>query len=135
MFRHFFFLGLVSGAASSAACYVYTSFYYNLLVDFSEGTGLPLLISACFGIAMIACFGNYALRRVIKRPGLADFVLNALFSLVSIMAVFILLNAKDPEFKNEDAALFVDFFKGFVMPMLFFPALTWFTFKPLIVRS
>ncbi len=135
MFVQFFILALVSGGAASLACYTYTSFYYSLLVDFSEAAGLPLLMAVCFGVAMLACFGNYALRRVIKRAGLADFILNALLSMSSIGMVFVMLNAEDPVFKNEDAALFVDFFKGFVMPMIFFPALTWFTFKPLIIRS
>jgi hypothetical protein len=44
------------------------------------------------------------------------------------------LKSNDPTFKNEDAELMKDFFKGFLMPMLFFPALSWFTFKPLIIK-
>jgi hypothetical protein len=37
---------------------------------------------------------------------------------------------KEPVFKKEDTLLFVDFYKGFLMPILFFPLLSWFTFKP-----
>ena len=37
-------------------------------------------------------------------------------------------------FKNEDAQMMIDYYKGFVMPMLFFPALSWMTFKPLFIK-
>jgi len=60
--------------------------------------------------------------------------MSLLLSLASIGAVFYVLGAEDPIFKNEDVSIMADYFKGFIMPMLFFPALTWFTFKPLIVK-
>jgi hypothetical protein len=37
----------------------------------------------------------------------------------------------DPILKNEDAALMIDYFKGFLMPLLFVPTLSWMSFRPL----
>jgi hypothetical protein len=41
----------------------------------------------------------------------------------------------DPKFKNEDAQLFIDYFKGFIMPLIFFPVLSYFTIKPLFEKN
>lgn len=134
MFRQLFILGLVSGGASSFACYIYASQYWQL-VDFSEATSVPFLVGMCFAVAMLACFGNFGLRKLIKKPALADFVFNAVFSMLSITMVFVILIAEDPQFENPDVALMAEYFKGYLMPIVFFPSLTWFTFKPLIVRQ
>lgn len=135
MFKNFFILGIVSAIASTIACFAYTSLYYSKIVDFSEANGIVMLASGCFLVAMIAVVLNVVSRIVLKKVALADFAFNLIFSLVSIAFVFIVLGANDPDFKTENAQLFAEFYKGFVMPMLFFPILTWFTFKPLIIKS
>lgn len=135
MFKKFFLLGLVSAVFSTIACFAYTTTYYSMIVDFSEANGMLMLTSACFLTAMIATVLNVVSRWILKKPALADFAFNMLFSLVSIATVFVMLGVKDPDFQSENAKLFAEFHKGFLMPMLFFPALAWFTFKPLIVKS
>jgi len=135
MYRQLFFLGIFSAIASSLACYFYTKMYYSLLVDFSEAASFIQLSVNCLIVAMIGVLVNSLFRKLVKNTSIADFVFNLIFSLLSIGAVFYTLNANDPNFKNEDAQLFADFYKGFVMPMLFFPLLTWFTLKPLFVKS
>lgn len=135
MFKNFFILGIVSAIASTIACFAYTTMYYSLIVDFSEANGIVMLASGSLLVAMIAAVLNFVSRIVLKKASIADFAFNLIFSLVSIMMVFVLLSAKDPDFKSENAQLFAEFYKGFVMPMLFFPVLTWFTFKPLIIKS
>lgn len=134
MFRQLFFLGIFSAAASSLACYFYTKMYYSLLVDFSEAASFTQLSINCIIVAMIAVLGNMLFRKLIKNVAISDFIFNLIFSLLSIGSVFYVLNANDPNFTSEDAQLFAEFYKGFVMPMLFFPLLTWFTLKPLFVR-
>ena len=135
MFKNFFILGIVSAVATTIACFGYTTMYYSLIVDFSEANGIVMLASWSLLVAMIAVVLNFVCRLILKKSTIADFAFNLLFSLVSIVMVFVLLSAKDPDFKTENAQLFAEFYKGFVMPMLFFPVLTWFTFKPLIVKS
>ena len=135
MYRQLFFLGIFSALAASLACYFYTKMYYSLLVDFSEAASFTQLSINCVIAAMIAVLGNSLFRKLIKNTSIADFVFNLIFSLLTIGSVFYVLNANDPNFTSEDAQLFAEFYKGFVMPMLFFPLLTWFTLKPLFVKS
>ncbi len=135
MFKNFFLLGLVSAVFSTIACFAYTTTYYSMIVDFSEAQSMMMLASASLLVAMVAAVLNFASRQVLKKTVIADFAFNMLFSLVSIAMVFVLLGMKDHDFQSEDAKLFAEFHKGFVTPMLFFPFLAWFTFKPLIVKS
>lgn len=135
MFKKFFFLALFSSVASIVACLIYSGIYANLIVDFSEGISTLKMISNNLVVSMSACFIAFAIHSVVKNKGLAEFLFNALFSLVAIVFVFAVLNADDPKFKSENAILFAEFYKGYLMAMLFFPVLTWFTFKPLFIKS
>jgi hypothetical protein len=131
MFKQSFFLGIIAGIAATIACLLYSNFYFSIIVDFSEATTLSKVAAGCFGFTMIAAFLQFGLGTIVKNTKLADFIVSLIIAIVSISLVFYVLKMDDPEFKNEDAQLFVDYFKGFLMPMLFFPALGWFTFKPL----
>jgi hypothetical protein len=135
MFKNIFFLGLTSSFLATAACMVYSQMYFSILVDFSEATGIMTVLTNCLIGAMAACFVFIALTKLIKKTFIAEFVFNLLVTLASISAVFLLLKSNDPVFVNEDAQLMIDYYKGFVMPMLFFPALAWFTLKPIFVRK
>lgn len=135
MFKQVFFLSFTSSILATIACLTYTKMYASILVDFSEATGIVKVLSYCLLCAMLACFLYIALGKLIKKQFIAEFAFNLLVTLASIIAVFLLLKSNDPEFKNEDAQLMVDYYKGFAMPMLFFPALAWFTLKPLFVRK
>lgn len=120
---------------ATVAGVVYTGFYFKVLVDFSEAAGFTQILSMCMMVSMIACFIGYGLNTLIKKKFLAELILNLLFALLSIGSVFYVLKSNDPQFKNEDAQLMIDYYKGFIMPMLFFPALSWFTFKPLFFQK
>ena len=135
MFKNSFFLGIVAGLASTLACFIYTKFYYSIIVDFSEAVNLTTTLAGCFGFAMLAVVIRYGIKQVIKNDRFAELTVNLIISMLSIGLVFYMLNADDPQFENENAQLMVDFYKGFVMPMLSFPALAWFTFTPLFTRK
>lgn len=135
MFKNSFLSGLLAGTGALIACVVYSSFYFNNLVDFSEVVTISRMAGGCFAFGMTAAFLRFGMEKVIKKDMLAVFSTNILLSLLSIGAVFYVLKMDDPQFMNEDAQLFIDYYKGFIMPMLFFPALAWFTFTPLIFRK
>ncbi len=135
MFKNSLFLGITAGIAATIACLVYTSFYFEQLVDFSEAFGLVKMLSTCMLFTVGASFVHFGLHWLIKKVVLAELIFNLLVTLASIGAVFYVLKSIDPVFKNEDAQLMIDYYKGFVMPMLFFPALGWFTFKPLFFKK
>ena len=134
MFKNIFFLGISSGILATIACLVYTNGYFSIIVDFSEAAGFVNLLSYCIAASMVASFLFFIIRKLIKKSNIAESLFNLLFTLASLASVFYMLDANDPEFKNEDAALMVDYYKGFVMPMLFFPALGWMILKPLFIK-
>lgn len=135
MFKNIFFLSLSSGVLATIACLIYSKMYASILVNFSEATGVLKILTNCLMVAMAACLVYIALTKLIKKTHLAEFGFNLIVTLSSVAAIFIFLKSNDPVFVNEDAQLMIDYYKGFVMPMLFFPALAWFTLKPLFVRK
>ena len=135
MFKNVFILGLISGLIATVACLVYSNMYFSILVDFSEAVGIVTVLSNCLMVTMIACFVYFGLTKIIQNTNIVDFIFNMLLTLGSIGTVFFILKGNDPSFVNEDAQMMVDYYKGFVMPMLFFPALAWMTFKPLIIKK
>ena len=135
MFKNIFFLGLASGVLATIACVVYTSVYFSEIVDFSEAAGTVAVLTKCLMFTMASCFVYFGMRKIIKNPNIANFAFNLLITLVSVGLVFYILKIDDPQFKNEDAQLMNVFFKGFVMPMLFFPALAWMTLKPIFIKA
>lgn len=134
MFKRFFFLAITAGLFSSVIAWAYSSFYKNTIADFTEVTGFWHLL--CFslmitlGISILGT-GIYAL---LKNKSLASFICHFILSGFSISLVFYVLAMDDPEFKNEDAMAMIDYFKGYMIPFVFIPALSWMSFKPLFIK-
>ncbi len=134
MFKRFFFLALVAGLFSSLVAWIYSSVYKSIIVDFTEVSGYWHLL--CFslmitlGISILGA-GIYAL---VKGKSLAGFICNFILSGFSISLVFYIFTMNDPEFKNEDAMAMIDYFKGYLIPIAFIPALSWMSFKPLFIK-
>ncbi|MCF8328848.1 MAG: hypothetical protein K9I37_00790 [Crocinitomicaceae bacterium] len=126
---------LTASAFSAIVCYCYAAFYFNLIVDFSEGASMWSLIGRLFVLSGLLTLPISICYQLVihffpKKNRLGEFLLGLIFSGLTIGLVFYVLKMKEPVFKKEDTLLFVDFYKGFLMPMLFFPLLSWFTFKP-----
>lgn len=134
MFARIFSLGIISSLFATIVSVIYTSFYTNVIVDFTEVANFFQILSYNVMIGTFASILYFGISRIITNKSIATFLFNLVLSGVSIALVFYVLKSTDPTFKNEDAELMKDFFKGFLMPMLFFPALSWFTFKPLIIK-
>mgnify|MGYP007107069375 CR=1 FL=1 len=136
MFKQCFFLGLAAGVLSTTVCMAYAEIYAGLgIADFSEAIPLLMVSAKCFVITMSACFVFYGLNRIFKKDYYAEFVFNLLLAGACVALVFFVFKSNDPEFKNEDAMMMVDYFKAFALPMVFFPALSWVTLKPLFIRQ
>lgn len=135
MFKNAFFLALTSAILATGISFAYAQFYFGMLVDFSEAFKVIELLSYNVAISMAACFLFVGIHFLLKKPPLVGFITNALLSVVSIALVFVLLKRNDPVLKNEDAAIFIDYYKGFLMPVLFIPFLTWFSLFPLFIKN
>jgi hypothetical protein len=137
--KNAFLHGTSAAVLSSVVSYAYSSFYFDLLVDFSEGGSMGKLglfffwTSGIFTLSFSLFYHMFAIS-VIKNKTVAELLTGFLFSGITIGLVFYVLKMKDPTFKSEDVAIFVDFYKGFIMPLLFFPLLSWFTLKSLFTK-
>lgn len=134
MFKRFFFLAATSGLFASLISWIYSSLYKNMIADFTEASGFWHLLCfsgmITFGISILGA-GIYAL---IKNKAVASFVCNFILSGFSVALVFYVFTMNDPEFKNEDSMAMIDYFKGYLIPFVFIPALSWMSFKPLFIK-
>lgn len=135
MFKKLFFLGLTSIIISIGVAMAYTSFYFDILADFSEVVTFILLLAYYSVFCMLAVFLFIGLHRVIKRLRLVMFLVNTVLAIFSVLAVFYVLKSNDPVFKNEDTQIMIDYFKGFLMPLLFIPSLVWMALQPLFISE
>ena len=130
-----------AGTLASLVSLLYTNFYYGKLIkdfgiaDFSESVNAGSIIKYDFAAILTGGIIFFLLSKAIKNNNISTFIFNFLVSMICVAMVFGVLKMNDPEFKNEDAQLFVDYYKGFLMPLIFIPALSWFTLKPLFLQS
>lgn len=134
MFRHFFLLALIAGLFSAFVSWAYASVYKTMIVDFTEASGFWHLL--CFSLMITTGISivNAGISALVKNKSLASFISHFILSAVSIGLVFYILKMDDPVFKNEDAAAMIDYFKGYLVPFAFIPALSWLSFKPLFIK-
>jgi hypothetical protein len=133
-FKSHFLHALVAGIFATLISWFYVSIYVKNIVDFSEYTSILKLFSYSMIISMGMAFVSYAICKMIKNKSWNTFLSNFILSVFTISLVFYVLKMEDPEFKNEDASLMIDYFKGFLMPLLFVPSLSWMTFKSLFFK-
>ncbi|WP_341902485.1 MULTISPECIES: hypothetical protein [Fluviicola] len=134
MFKRFFFLGAVAGVFASLVAWIYSSVYKSMIADFTEVTGFWHLL--CFSLMItlgISIIGT-AIYALLKNRSLAAFICNFILSGFSVSLVFYVFLMDDPEFKNEDTMAMIDYFKGYMIPFVFIPALSWMSFKPLFIK-
>lgn len=134
MFKKVFLLGLIAGLFGTAISYVYVNAYKSIITDYSEVANFTRLIAHNMLFTMIGCFLFFGLSSIIKNKGVATFIFNFLVSGVCIALVFFQLKQPNPKFSNDDINLMADFYNGFFLPIIFIPALSWFTFKPLFIK-
>ncbi len=125
MYKKIFFHAIAASALCSLAAMIYYRIYYfATLADFSKLVNYKTVISLSLIICMIASFVYYGLQKWLNAK--ADIVFNFLFSILSFAAVMYPISLSLPlDLK------FPELFPGLAVPMVFFPAIAWFTLKPL----
>jgi len=128
MFKRAILLGAVSGLLAGLACLVYQKVYASSLgYDFAEVAKPVSIVISCVVAGIMVGILFALLKRWMPKSGeiVFNFILTIL-TLVSIVAPFAVklpLEMEAPEL-----------FPGLVVPMHFFPALAWFTLRPLFVK-
>jgi ABC-type branched-subunit amino acid transport system permease subunit len=122
-------LGLISGLLAGIAGVIYAHLYYTINeADFSKvASTINILAASLFG-GVLAAIGYTLLDKWLKTRG--EIVFNLVFTLISFISLLAPIAVRLP--RNIDTP---ELFPGMVIPMHFFPALAWFTLKPLFIRS
>jgi hypothetical protein len=129
MFKKSLILGIVSGLLAGVAALVYSRVYHSSLgADFSKvAWPVRIVVASLFG-GVLAAIGYWAADRLFKARG--EIVFNLLFSILSFASLLAPFAAKLP--LDIEAP---ELFPGMVIPMHFFPALAWFTLKPIFIKN
>jgi ABC-type branched-subunit amino acid transport system permease subunit len=129
MFKKSLALGIVSGLLAGIAGVIYAHLYYTINeADFSKvASTINILAASIFG-GVLAAIGYTLLDRWLSTRG--EIVFNLVFTLISFISLLAPIAVRLP--RNIDTP---ELFPGMVIPMHFFPALAWFTLKPLFIRS
>jgi len=129
MFKRLLLLGVLAGMLAGVASIVYQKVYISSLgADFTKiAAPVGIIASSVLG-CLLASLGFWLLNKWLKQKG--EIVFNLLFSILSIatilapFAVKLPLDVESPEL-----------FPGLVVPMHLFPAMAWFTLRPLFIRE
>jgi hypothetical protein len=129
MFKKHFYHGLTSGIMAALAAIIYSRIHYFATeADFSEIINPGTMISLNLIVCLIISIGYYFVVSISKKKRVLAF--NLLISIFSFAAVIIPISVSLPlSVKNPEL------FPGLAVPMIFFPALAWFTFKPLFIMD
>lgn len=128
--------GVLIGSLASLIASLYILFYFNKIVDFSDGKGwsgwflnlLAYYMLLSIGISLVHFVFTAKIAKKMSEKW-KSFIFSGFLILMSIVLVFSILLMNDPVFSTEDAQLMVDFFKGFLMPLAFIPMLTWYSIQ------
>lgn len=129
MFKKALLLGIVSGLLAGAAGIVYARVYYSANeADFSKVAGTVHILAASLFGGVLAAMGWALSDRLFKTKG--EIVFNLLFTTISFASLLLPIGHRfSPPIDTPEL------FPGMVIPMHFFPALGWYTLKPLFLNS
>ena len=129
MFKRTFFHGLIAAGLSAIAAIIYNHIYFFATeVDFSKIINYGSIIGLSVAICMVAAFIYFGLVKWLNRAG--EIIFNFLFSIISFACVMIPISISLPlDIKNPEL------FPGLAVPMVFFPAVAWYTLKPLFAAK
>lgn len=129
MFKRLLLLGLISGVLAAVASLIYQKVYFKTNeIDFS-GTIKPVTVFLiCIVAGLLASVGYGIVTKWLPRYG--EIIFNLVLMIVSFATILGPIAYKFPlEFESPE------FFPGLAIPMHFFPALGWYTLKPLFVKK
>jgi hypothetical protein len=129
MFKKLLLLGLVSGVLAGVAALIYQRVYFKANeADFAAIVKPVNVMIVCTLAGLLASVGYGLLTKWLPKAG--EIIFNFVFVILTFASIvgpigFILpLTYEQPEL-----------FPGLTVPMHFFPALAWFTLKPLFIKK
>jgi hypothetical protein len=127
MFKQHFIHGLISGIMAAIAAIIYNRIYFFATeADFSGiiNPGTIISLNIISGLLISTAYYFFVSFSRKKRT----ILFHLLISILSFAAVIVPISISLPlSVRNPEL------FPGLAVPMIFFPALAWFTFKPLFL--
>lgn len=125
MFKKVFYHSLLAGLLASVAGIIYNRIYFFATeADFSKVLNTGGIIGLNIMVCMAAGLVYWGLIKSMNKKG--EILFNFLFSIISFACVMIPISISLP-LKIQ----FPELFPGLAVPMVFFPAIAWFTVRPL----
>ena len=129
MFKRIFFWGLSAGVLSAVAGIVYDRIYFFATeADYSRLINAGSLASINLLSCLLAAVGFWLMTKWFSNK--AELIFNFTFTILSFASIIIPISATLP----LDVAR-PELFPGLAVPMHFFPAMAWFTVRPLFVKD
>lgn len=125
MFKKLFFHGIVAGVLAAIAGIIYNRIYFFATeTDFSAILHPVTIFCLAIAVSLIASLLYWALAGWLKSK--AEIVFNLSFSIISFALIIVPISISLPlNIKNPEL------FPGLAIPMVFFPAMAWYTVNPL----
>lgn len=129
MFKKLLLLGLVSGVLAGLVALIYQKIYTNSLgYDFSAIAKPVNIVIVSILAGLLASIGYGLLTKWLPRAG--EIIFNFVFVILTFASILGPFATKLP----LDVEM-PELFPGLTVPMHFFPALAWFTLKPLFIKK
>jgi hypothetical protein len=129
VFKNIFYQSLIAGILAAVAGIIYNRIYFFATeTDFSKVLNTGSIIGFNIMICMLTGIIYWALVLWLKKRG--EIVFNFLFSIISFACVMIPISLTLP-LKIQAPELF----PGLAVPMVFFPAIAWYTIRPFFSRE
>ncbi|PWU00033.1 MAG: hypothetical protein C5B52_09690 [Bacteroidetes bacterium] len=125
MFKKLFYQGICAGLLAALAAIIYNRIYiFAFETNFSKIVNLGSMIGSNLFADLLAAIGYFICLKWFKKR--ADVIFNFAFTILSFASIIIPMSMTLPlDIQNPEM------FPGLTVPMHFFPALAWFTVKPL----
>ena len=125
MFKKVLYHSLLAGVLASVAGIIYNRIYFFATeADFSKVLNTGSIIGLNIMVCTAAGLVYWGLIKSMNKKG--EILFNFLFSIISFACVMIPISISLP-LKIQ----FPELFPGLAVPMVFFPAIAWFTVRPL----
>jgi hypothetical protein len=129
LFKNHFFHGFVSGIMAAIAAIIYNRIHvFATEADFSRIINLGTMISFNLFVCLLFSIAYFFFLKLWKKKRIIFF--HIIISILSFAAIILPISISLPlDIKNPEL------FPGLAVPMMFFPVIAWYTFKPLFNNS
>jgi hypothetical protein len=129
MYKRIFFQSVIAGILAAIAASIYSRIYFFANeADFSKVLNTMGMCGLAILICMIAGLFYWGLSKWFGKKG--EIVFNFLFSMLSFAGVMVPISITLPL-----QIQFPELFPGLAVPMVFFPAMAWYTVKPIFTQG